>query len=385
MTLLEKSLSQALSLVSDAVTVEAGTLLNNIAVLHHELGRWDDADAFYKRSLAVWEQCVPQNHKFLAQSLSNRAALYREIEAYPEAERVFQLALRIWNATECPSPSTMKTAVEEIAITDVPLWVEQPQLSHGHMLPRFTAAVQALKRRVRSREPNAIASLHQTLEKLGPWYHNVDLGQRLSTAPSLGEYPSARWAVIRPFVPGDLTGKTVLDIGCNSGFFGFKMKKRHAARVVGIDIMPHILAQARFLSSWFDYPVELYEMSTYDVDRLHSRFDIVVFVGVLYHLKHPLYALEKVADLCEDTMYFQTVVRGGDGDFEPKDDYPITEAAIFGHPHYPKLYFIEKSFNGDESNWWFATRSCVKAMLRVAGFRKITETGNIEVFVCKKS
>ena len=136
MTLLEKSLSQALSLVSDAVTVEAGTLLNNIAVLHHELGRWDDADAFYKRSLAVWEQCVPQSHKFLAQSLSNRAALYREIEAYPEAERVFQLALRIWNATECPSPSTMKTAAEEIAITDVPLWVEQPQLSHGHMLPR---------------------------------------------------------------------------------------------------------------------------------------------------------------------------------------------------------------------------------------------------------
>ena len=63
MTLLEKSLSQALSLVSDAVTVEAGTLLNNIAVLHHELGRWDDADAFYKRSLAVWEQCLPQKHR----------------------------------------------------------------------------------------------------------------------------------------------------------------------------------------------------------------------------------------------------------------------------------------------------------------------------------
>src|SRR5437867_12203189 len=145
----------------------------------------------------------------------------------------------------------MTTAAAGTTIKEVPRWVEQPPFYHGPFLPRFSAALQALKRRVQSREPNAIASLHQTLEKLGPWYHNVDLGQRLSTAPSLGEYPSARWAVIRPFVPGDLTGKTVLDIGCNSGFFGFKMKERHAARVVGIDIMPHILAQARFLSIWF--------------------------------------------------------------------------------------------------------------------------------------
>src|SRR5438093_13054985 len=99
MTTLEKSLSQALSLASDAVTVEAGTLLNNLAVLHHELGRWYDADAFYTRSLAVWERSLPPHHKFLPRSLTNRAALYPATEAYPEAARVFQLALRTWNAT----------------------------------------------------------------------------------------------------------------------------------------------------------------------------------------------------------------------------------------------------------------------------------------------
>ena len=118
-------------------------------------------------------------------------------------------------------------------------------------------------------------------------------------------------------------------------------------------------------------------------DSLGS-FDIVLFLGVLYHLKHPLYALEKVADACQGTLYFQSAVRGNTGDFEPKDDYPIFESAVFEEPAYPKLYFIEKSFNGDESNWWMATRSCLKAMLRVAGFRTLKETENPEVFVCEK-
>jgi tRNA (mo5U34)-methyltransferase len=121
----------------------------------------------------------------------------------------------------------------------------------------------------------------------------------------------------------------------------------------------------------------------YDVGALGS-FDIVVFLGVLYHLKHPLYALEKIESVCKSTLYFQSVVRGSGKDFEPADDYPMSETAVFDKPEYPKLYFVEKSFNGDVSNWWMATRSCLKAMLRVAGFKVIQDTNNTEVFVCKK-
>jgi tRNA (mo5U34)-methyltransferase len=109
-----------------------------------------------------------------------------------------------------------------------------------------------------------------------------------------------------------------------------------------------------------------------------------MFVGVLYHLKHPLYALEKIANVCKNTMYFQSMVRGPLGDFEPQDDYSGSEASIFDLPEYPKLYFIEKSFNGDVSNWWFASQSCLKAMLRTVGFREIIPTESSDTFICRK-
>src|SRR6185369_17459848 len=102
------------------------------------------------------------------------------------------------------------------------------------------------------------------------------------------------------------------------------------------------------------------------------------------HLKHPLYALEKVYNVCKSRLYFQSVVRGPTGDFEPAEDYPIGEEKVFDRPEYPKLYFIEKSFNGDESNWWMATRSCLKAMLRVSGFKSIEDTSIPDVFFCRK-
>jgi tRNA (mo5U34)-methyltransferase len=202
--------------------------------------------------------------------------------------------------------------------------------------------------------------------------------------PQNADYPASRWRVLDPVIPKDLKGKSVLDIGCNSGFFSLEMKKRGADRVVGVDIMPHLLAQSRFNSHWFNQPLELSECGAYDLQSLDSKFDVVVFIGVLYHLKHPLYALELIASVCKETMYFQSVVRGPSGDLDPPEDYPVTEIAAFDQPAWPKLYFIEKKFNGDESNWWFATRSCLKAMLRTAGFRSVEDTANSEIFVCRK-
>jgi tRNA (mo5U34)-methyltransferase len=221
------------------------------------------------------------------------------------------------------------------------------------------------------------------LDRLAPWFHNVQLTDKIGTRPEVPDHPANRWRVIESLVPQDLRGKTVLDIGANAGYFSFEMKRRGAARVVGIDIMPHILAQARFTSNWLELPLELLQYDVYNVDSLGS-FDFVVFLGVLYHLKHPLYALEKIAKVTSSALFFQSVVRGPLGDFEAPEDYSIDETALFDKPEFPKLYFIEKKWNGDESNWWAATRSCLKAMLRVSGFSKLQETTNPEVFVCRK-
>ena len=163
------------------------------------------------------------------------------------------------------------------------------------------------------------------------------------------------------------------------------MAQHRPARLVGIDIMPFELAKARFLSHWFDQPVELYQLSVYDVAHLRTRFDQVVFVGVLYHLKHPLYALERVAECCTDTMYMASVIRGAFGEYETRDDYAAGDLSIFDHPDFPRMYFIEKSYNGDPTNWWFPTRSCLKAMLRVSGFSPIADTTEPDVLVCRRN
>jgi SAM-dependent methyltransferase len=173
-----------------------------------------------------------------------------------------------------------------------------------------------------------------------------------------------------------------LDIGCDAGFFSFKMKERNASRVVSIDSQPHVLAQARFLSQWFETSLELYELDAYSVDQLETRFDVIVFLGLFCRLKHPFHALEKAAAICDATMYFQTVLRGDTADFEPREDYPLSETEVFNQSNYPRMFFIEKSISGDASNWWFPTRSCVKAMLRVAGFDTIVDTDNPEILIC---
>ena len=80
-------------------------------------------------------------------------------------------------------------------------------------------------------------------------------------------------------MPDDLTGKTVLDIGCNGGFYAIEMKRRNAARVVAIDIDPDYLRQARFAARVLGIEIEFERLSVYDVAKLGERFDIVLFLG----------------------------------------------------------------------------------------------------------
>ena len=89
--------------------------------------------------------------------------------------------------------------------------------------------------------------LRDRVEALAPWFHNMDLGGGLWTAPDhfLGNYPRFKFDRFASALPADLTGKTVLDIGCNAGFYAIEMARRGASRVVGIDSDPRYLAQAQ--------------------------------------------------------------------------------------------------------------------------------------------
>ena len=235
--------------------------------------------------------------------------------------------------------------------------------------------------------------LRERIDALAPWFHNMDLGGGAWTAPDhfLGDYPRFKFDRFARALPADLTGKTVLDIGCNAGFYSMEMARRGAARVVGIDSDERYLEQGRLAAEalGFERAVEFRRLDVYDVGALGERFDVVIFMGVLYHLRHPLLALDLIREhVAGDMMLFQTMQRGSDEVADVPADHPFfvpgtfDAPPIFDDPAYPRMHFIERRYAGDWTNWWAPNRACSEAMLRSAGFT-IEARPEAEVYLCR--
>ena len=227
--------------------------------------------------------------------------------------------------------------------------------------------------------------MQQRIRELGPWFHNLDLAG-VQTAPQhfLGDYPRVKWQRFADALPADLHGQTVLDIGCNGGFYAIEMKRRGADRVVGIDSDAMYLAQARFAAEVSGVDIELHQMSVYDVARLGETFDLVLFMGVFYHLRHPLLALDLIHEhVARDLLVFQSMQRGSDQGVPVAPDYPFAELDIFNRPGFPRLHFLEQAYASDPTNWWVPNRACSEALLRSAGF-EILNHPEAEVFLCRR-
>jgi len=225
--------------------------------------------------------------------------------------------------------------------------------------------------------------LRERIRELGSWFHNINL-EGIETAPNhfLGNYPQVKWRNFSHVIPEDLSGMTVLDIGCNAGFYSLEMKKRGADRVVAIDSDRRYLAQAKLASEVCGYDIELSELSVYEVASLNEKFDLVIFMGVFYHLRHPLLALDRIRDhVCRDLFLFQSMQRGCGETPALKRDYPFSETGIFNMEGFPAMYFIEERYSGDPTNWWIPNRACVEAMLRSSGF-EIKARPEEEVYLC---
>ena len=233
--------------------------------------------------------------------------------------------------------------------------------------------------------------LSRRIAALAPWFHNIDLNGT-PTAPDhfLGNYPADKFARFATIFPEDLTGKTVLDIGCNAGFYSVEALRRGAARVVGIDSDDRYLAQAALATEALGFTgVEFRNLSVYDVAALGEKFDLVIFMGVLYHLRHPLLALDLIREhVAGELMLFQTMQQGSADILQVPEDHPFhlpgttRPPTYFDNPAYPRMHFIERKFAHDWTNWWAPNAACSQAMLRAAGFT-IAAQPEEEVYLCR--
>jgi tRNA (mo5U34)-methyltransferase len=220
---------------------------------------------------------------------------------------------------------------------------------------------------------------------LGPWFHNLHLPDGRETAPDhpLGDFPSFKWSEIAPHVPDDLDGWTALDIGSNAGFYTFELARR-GARVTGLELDDHYLAQARWAAARFELEerVEFRRGTVYDLARTDERWDLVLFMGVLYHLRYPMLALDAVARVVGRLLVLQTLTMPGDERVTPPHDLDIDDRDRMLDPGWPKLAFVERRLADDKTNWWAPNAAAVEAMARSAGLAVAEQVGH-EIWLCR--
>ena len=190
----------------------------------------------------------------------------------------------------------------------------------------------------------------ERLSKLG-WYHSIELPDG-SVIPGHQTVEQLRTRLRQFHIPEDLTGKRVLDIGAWDGWFSFEMERRGAS-VLAVDSAKNtrLLEAKALLGSRIDYLIA-------DICRLTAKdvgtFDIVLFLGVLYHLKHPLLALENVCGMCRDRACIESFVTDGNPDAIPSMEfYETTE------------------LRGQLDNWCGPNIACLLAFTRTAGFARV--------------
>lgn len=229
------------------------------------------------------------------------------------------------------------------------------------------------------------SNIQQRIDQFKPWFHNIHLPGGELTAPNhpLGDFPAYKWQQLSAHLPEDMTGMTVLDIGCNAGFYSVECARR-GAKVTAVDVDNHYLDQAKWVAELFelDKSISFHQMQVYDLVQTDWEFDIVLFLGVFYHLRYPLLALDIISEKVKQYLVFQTLSLDIKEEHEIVDDFSFDNREIMHREEWPSMAFIENKFMGDPTNWWVPNPAAIKAIFRTAGFELVEEPGH-EIYIFK--
>lgn len=193
------------------------------------------------------------------------------------------------------------------------------------------------------------------------WWHRIEVGYGIVTPGHHGDihHPTGDKNLLENMqLPKDLRKKSVLDIGAWDGFYSFEAEKRGASPVLAIDNFYRGKEGKTGIQGFetakeiLNSKVEFKKASVYDLNpEEFGTFDIVLCLGVLYHLRHPLLGLEKIYSVAKDMLILETHY----------DPYHL------GKPL--GVFYENNETNDDASNWWGFNEAGVLALLRAAGFR----------------
>ena len=229
------------------------------------------------------------------------------------------------------------------------------------------------------------------VQRLEPWFHCIDLGDGLftKTRSAIGEpvdHPRPTWETVKACIPDELEGMTVLDVGCNAGFYSIEMKRRGAARVLGLDAQRDLIRQAEFVRDVLGLEIEYERKSVYDLDPFAmGQFDVTLALGLIYHCKHLVLALEKLFLITQRLLVLETAI------YPPEKAPESFEYEEGGErPTLHPLAYVENRPEAKEAvyNWFLPSTAALSALLKNIGFDEIrvlpTANSDRAVIACKK-
>ena len=244
--------------------------------------------------------------------------------------------------------------------------------------------------------------VQRRVDELGWWYHHFELpsGVWTGTGEPPAYDPVERWELFEPHLPDDLQGKSVLDVGGNSGYFSLRMKQRGAGRCVMVEPVVEFVNQATFVFEQFGVEVDVVceDVHAYCLTT-DERFDYVLFLGLFYHLKYPVLVLDRLAEMTKELIVFNSHIQGVHPQPPAVDEPALSafdrvrrlvarkvdpgqgaapgEAGEAGNvdrdelqsASFPRMSFLEGAYRGDLSNWWVPNYEALEPLARSAGLK----------------